>query len=73
MPDIFVTNDEARALLRVYCRDHGAIKALADAVDTAPCNISQMLSGYRFVSTAVATKLGLRAVKGFVRIKPDPP
>lgn len=67
MPD-FVTNEEARAMLKAVCRQHGTVKAFAERLGIAPCTISLMRSGLRRVNETVAGALGLRAVQGFVRV-----
>jgi hypothetical protein len=69
MAELFITNDQARALLKARCAVHGSIRALAAQTGTAPCSISTMLAGNRPVSKAVAQALGLKAVKGFVKDK----
>ena len=67
MSERFITNEEARALLKARCRVYGSIRALATQTGTAPCSISSMISGDRLVSRAIGDALGLRAVRGFVR------
>jgi hypothetical protein len=69
MSDIFITNEEARDLLRVYIRERGrgAVKALAAEVGLSRCFVSTMLSGPQPISPLIAVRLGLRAVRGFVR------
>ena len=69
MPDLFITNEEARVLLKVICREHGSIKALAHRLSISRCSISLMLSGTRPIGGAVASVLGLQSVRGFVKVK----
>jgi hypothetical protein len=67
MSDRFITNEEARALLKARCATHGSILALAKEINAPPCTISLMRSGKRLVSKGVGRALGLKAVRGFVQ------
>lgn len=70
MPDRFVTDDEARALLKALCRERGSSKALAAELDVTPSYISQVVRGRAPVGAKIAPWLGLCPVRGFVRIRP---
>lgn len=65
-PDI-LSDDDARALLRVACRERGAAHIMAERAGIHPCHISLMLSGDRSINDRVASLLGLKRVRGYVR------
>jgi hypothetical protein len=68
MPDVFITEEDARMLLEVICRSRSRTE-LAARTRLTPAMISLMRHGQRRINAAVAAELGLRPVQGFVKLR----